>query len=94
MTRTSCRKKGPAPSVERAGKQDEALSRCAELLSVIRELQTLTLAETGDEDMEIAIAYKGVCMAAYELSGVKAGGVLSEAKRLLDNYGIPQTPGK
>lgn len=89
MTRNSCKKKIPAPSDERARKQDEALSKGADMVRCIHELQSITNAETGEDSPDVDFALTGSYEMAAGLAGAKAGADRDEIRKTLKSYGYP-----
>lgn len=89
MTRNSYPEKACVPSEARVNKQNEALSKNAATMRCIRELQEMTLAETGRESRSVEEAYEGSCLAAVGLVSEKVGDDLPAARDVLREFGYP-----
>lgn len=93
MTRNSCKKEIPAPSGDRARKQDEALTKGADMVRCIQELQTITTAETGEPSGDIEFALSGSYDMAIGLASDRTGSDIEGARQVLEEYGYPDLLG-
>ncbi len=81
--------KTPTPSEDRSRLQEEAIAKNAEIFRCVKQLQALTLLETGTNPAALHMALDYILDTAVALVEVMCGGDLDASRAILKKYNYP-----